>query len=304
MNIDVVIDNKHAAAMDAPTIVCGNSDYTITFNFGIGWSSEGAKTARFVYVQDGKVKYQDVDFTGSTVKVPILSNIKEVRVGVYAGNLRTTTAARIPCEPSIRCGTGVPDAQTSTGGAITQAQINVLNEMFKKCAYIGDVSAEYTAFKQAFGITDTDEGEEPDTPVTPPEEPDTPVTGVSNETMWTNGVAYTYTPIADEYSDRNSGAILPYNNWERTPYLYCEGASVLRITALLNTSGLNNGNQDNCFYDSEKNFVSAFSFNGKIGESEPGIYTDIVIPDNAAYVIVSGAVGNLSSPRIKLTPYE
>jgi hypothetical protein len=188
-------------------------------------------------------------------------------------------------------------------GGMSTEQINTLNEMFKKCAYIGDVSAEYTAFKQAFGITDTDE-EEPDTPVTPPEEPDIPVTGVSNETMWANGVDYSFESIPNEYSDRNRGEILTYNSWERTPYLYCEGASVLRITALVNTSGLNNGNQDNCFYDSEKNFVSAFSFNGKIGESEPGTYTDIVIPDNAAYVIVSGVVGNLSVPRIKLTPYE
>jgi hypothetical protein len=91
----------------SPVIVCGNSTYTIGFNFDAEWPT-GTKTARFVYVQDGEVKYQDVVFTGVTVAVPILAGVKEVRVGVYAGNLQTSTPAVIPCEYSIRCGTGAP----------------------------------------------------------------------------------------------------------------------------------------------------------------------------------------------------
>lgn len=112
MNIDISIDNKYAAAVGAPTIVCGNSDYTITFTFDNEWEGQNTKTARFVYVQDGKVKYTDVVFTGNTVAVPILANTKEVRVGVFAGDLRTTAPARIPCELSIRCGTGAPEDPT------------------------------------------------------------------------------------------------------------------------------------------------------------------------------------------------
>ena len=53
----------------------------------------------------------------------------------------------------------------SGGSGLTQAQITALDGMFKKCAYTGDVSAEYTAFKQAFGIeSGGDEPIEPDVP--------------------------------------------------------------------------------------------------------------------------------------------
>ena len=53
------------------------------------------------------------------------------------------------------------------GGGLTSAQIIALENMFKVCAFIkGDVSAEYNAFKVAFGITDSDDGNEEDNPDT------------------------------------------------------------------------------------------------------------------------------------------
>lgn len=87
-------------------IVCGNSDYTITFTFDDEWSAEAVKTARFVYNRAGKRLYQDVVFSGDTIAVPVLSNVSFVLVGVYAGDLRTTTPAIIGCEKSILCGGG------------------------------------------------------------------------------------------------------------------------------------------------------------------------------------------------------
>lgn len=112
MNILIDIENKHAKVLGSPVIVCGNSNYTIKFTFDSEWSNLTTKTARFVYVQNGKVKYTDVVFTGDIVDVPLLSNVKEVRVGVYSGALHTTTPALIPCERSIRCGTGAPEDPT------------------------------------------------------------------------------------------------------------------------------------------------------------------------------------------------
>lgn len=52
---------------------------------------------------------------------------------------------------------------------LTATQVNALDGMFKVCAFIKDnVSAEYTAFKTAFGITDPGGGGgDPDEPVTP-----------------------------------------------------------------------------------------------------------------------------------------
>ena len=103
MNININIANKHGTLQGAPVVICGNSDYNITFNFDEEWAEVTKKTARFVYTFGGKVWYKDVDFTGDTVAVPVFTNIVEVRVGVYAGNLRTTTPVRIPCEKSILC---------------------------------------------------------------------------------------------------------------------------------------------------------------------------------------------------------
>lgn len=103
MIIEISIINKRPTVYGAPTIICGNSGYTINFTFDEEWNAYAIKTARFVYAQSGKAKYQDVVFTGTTVEVPILSNVREVLVGVYAGDLKTTTPARIICDKSILC---------------------------------------------------------------------------------------------------------------------------------------------------------------------------------------------------------
>lgn len=107
LTIKINIVNKRPMVIGAPVIVCGNSDYTIEFTFDDEWTSATLKTARFLYVQAGVAKYQDLIFTGSVVSVPVLSEVSEVMIGVYAGDLRTSTPARIPCERSILCGTGV-----------------------------------------------------------------------------------------------------------------------------------------------------------------------------------------------------
>lgn len=103
MVIKVNIADKWATVTGEPVIVCGNSSYTVEFTFDDEWNGLDTKTARFVYVQDGEVKYQDVDFTGTTAPVPVMANTKEVRVGVFAGSQLTSTPVVIPCEPSIRC---------------------------------------------------------------------------------------------------------------------------------------------------------------------------------------------------------
>ena len=105
MTINITIANKRATVLGAPVIVCGNSGYTITFAFDAEWPT-GAKTARFVFVKGGAVQHIDRVFDGDTVGVPVLSNIREVQVGVFVGALQTTTPGRIPCEKSIRCESG------------------------------------------------------------------------------------------------------------------------------------------------------------------------------------------------------
>ena len=80
-------------------IVCGNNDYQIEFSFDSEWSKHQTKIARFIV----NGTYKDVTFTGTTCHVPVLSNTDLCTIGVYAGNLDTTTRAEIPCLKSILC---------------------------------------------------------------------------------------------------------------------------------------------------------------------------------------------------------
>lgn len=109
MEIKITIENKHCTVQGTPVIVCGNSDYTVAFDFDAEWELAGEKTARFSYVRDGARMYQDAPITGSTAEMPAVYRTREVQVGVYAGDLVTSTPARIPCEKSIICDTCTPD---------------------------------------------------------------------------------------------------------------------------------------------------------------------------------------------------
>lgn len=86
------------------SIVCGNSDYSIQFVFDSEWEEHALKTARFKY--NGTVI--DVPFEGDTVAVPKLRNTFLMTVGVFAGDLHTTTPAKVPCLKSILCEDGIP----------------------------------------------------------------------------------------------------------------------------------------------------------------------------------------------------
>ena len=103
-HINVDVRNKIATQQDKTVYVCGNSDYIVRFNFDEEWNEHDKKTARFEYGG----KYQDVVFTGNECPVPIISDTYSFNVGVYAGDLRTTTPAYIACKKSILCGAGVP----------------------------------------------------------------------------------------------------------------------------------------------------------------------------------------------------
>lgn len=105
----VTVAAKVATTQGAPCIVCGNSDYTVKFTLDAEWDAHSVKTARFVYVSGGRMQYKETVFEGDSVAVPVLSGVSEVFVGLYAGDLRTTTPARIPCQHSILCGTQTHD---------------------------------------------------------------------------------------------------------------------------------------------------------------------------------------------------
>lgn len=103
--IEVRVDDKIATVVGDPLYVCGNSDYIVRFAFDAEWSEHDAKTARFVKTNK---EYIDVPFIGNQCAVPILENTLQVRIGVYAGNLCTTTPAIVNAQRSILCGAGTP----------------------------------------------------------------------------------------------------------------------------------------------------------------------------------------------------
>lgn len=102
--MNITVRNKIATKTDNVAYVCGNSDYVINFDFDSEWDAYDTKTARFA--RDGQ--YTDVVFTGNQCNVPIITNTYAFHVGVFAGDLHTTTAARVPCRKSILCGSGAP----------------------------------------------------------------------------------------------------------------------------------------------------------------------------------------------------
>lgn len=102
-NISITVKNKVARA-DRAIIVCDNSDYTAVFGFDDEWDAYDTKTARFVSCG----KYTDVVLTGNECPIPRIKDTRSLTVGVYAGDLHTTTPAYISCVPSILCGNGIP----------------------------------------------------------------------------------------------------------------------------------------------------------------------------------------------------
>ena len=103
--INITVRGKIARAEGRARVVCGNSDYAVRFDFDAEWSEYAVKTARFV-TEDGS--YTDVQFEGSDCTIPILRNTRTLLVGVFAGNLRTTTAALIHAVPCITDPDGTP----------------------------------------------------------------------------------------------------------------------------------------------------------------------------------------------------
>ena len=107
-----VLDKKATYASRDGDIVCGNSDYVIEFSFDAEWEAYEQKTARFIV----NGQYKNVDFTGTTCPVPIITNATVVQVGVYAGELSTTTPALIACQKSILCESAVPGGNPTLNG--------------------------------------------------------------------------------------------------------------------------------------------------------------------------------------------
>lgn len=102
--IEISIKDRIAWQTNCEEYICGNSDFVVHFAFDDEWEALTTKTARFVYGE----QFTDVVFSGDICNIPVIADAHKMKVGVYAGNLRTTTAAAVRCKKSILCGSGVP----------------------------------------------------------------------------------------------------------------------------------------------------------------------------------------------------
>ena len=79
-------------------LVCGNSDYEVHFEFDDAWKEYPAKTALFVF---GNTTIEK-PFYGNVCEGVSVEGVTRCYVGVFSGDLVTTTKAEIQCLQSIR----------------------------------------------------------------------------------------------------------------------------------------------------------------------------------------------------------
>lgn len=102
--IEISVQNRVAWQTNSTDYICGNSDFVVGFIFDSEWSEIETKTARFIHGGE----HTDIVFTGTECKVPKILNVKRMEVGVFAGDLYTTTPAVVHCRKSILCNSGAP----------------------------------------------------------------------------------------------------------------------------------------------------------------------------------------------------
>ena len=123
--LNVIVRGKIAQGVKGQYAVCENSDYTVKFDFDDDWCSQKYKTARFIWND----KYEDVVFEGDECSLPIVSDTYCLKVGVFAGDLQTTTPAIIVMKKSILCGSATAEKPSEDVYSQIMALLNDLKEL-------------------------------------------------------------------------------------------------------------------------------------------------------------------------------
>ena len=127
MQLAISITDRIARTVGTPHIVCGNSDYIVAFEFDSEWSAYPDKTAVFTFCCNGERVTLKVPFTGYACYAPAITGTDRVEIGCYAGDIRTTTPAIVPC---CACATDFSSVEEA-------AQVDVYNEIMEQISLIG-----------------------------------------------------------------------------------------------------------------------------------------------------------------------
>ena len=121
---EIKIKVRDKCAAGEGVVICNNSDYTVVWDLDSEWEPYSARTMR-VNLADGT--YQDVVFTGNTAALPVLSTPGWASVGLYAGDLHTSRAARLLALSSVLTPGGSPAAPAEDVYAQIMAKLNELS---------------------------------------------------------------------------------------------------------------------------------------------------------------------------------
>ena len=140
MIIDISVKDKIATLVNPNAYgVCDNGDYTIHFDFDSEWDEFGVKTMRINYSGYSV----DMAFSNNECVLPVIEDMGPVEIGVFAGDLHTTTPASIPFIRSIK----------STGGKIPDPVPEIYNQIME---IVNGFSADVSKTDHTAKITITD----------------------------------------------------------------------------------------------------------------------------------------------------
>lgn len=102
-NIVLTVKDKIASVPQDAYIVCGNNKYTLILDLDEEWEIGKLITVRFKFCKNGKLQHIDRTTFTDTVTIPEFYGINQVFVGLFSGDIQTTTPARVLCLKSITC---------------------------------------------------------------------------------------------------------------------------------------------------------------------------------------------------------
>lgn len=138
--INITVKGK-VASSDTKAIVNGNSDYAVNWVLDGDWADYDTKTMRVRFF-DGSVI--DSIFSGTSCSLPVITETCMIEIGLFAGDLITSTPAVINC---IRC---IRDDEGPTEDPPT----SVYDQILAKLNELGSVSPDDVAQAVADYMTD------------------------------------------------------------------------------------------------------------------------------------------------------
>nr|DAW28640.1 MAG TPA: hypothetical protein [Caudoviricetes sp.] len=145
---EIKIKVRDKCAEGEGVIICNNSDYTVMWDLDEEWTPYDTKTMR-VNLADGT--YLDTVFTGNSATLPVLTASGWVSVGLYAGDIHTTRAARLLALSSVLTPGGFPAAPAEDVYAQIMAKLNELSTVSPD-----DIAKAVADYLAAHPIEETD----------------------------------------------------------------------------------------------------------------------------------------------------